>query len=158
MCSSDLFPSHDTRGIGYCVKYVSKVDTAHPGFISKIFASKGLGKEYLKRSDAFYNRFKGEDTREYYRTQSGLKIGIPTYWRNKLWSEDERDALWIQKLDKQVRYVRGMKFDVSTPEGIHQYYEALNREQRINEELGYPKKAWERKKYKNSREKFGISN
>ena len=49
-----------------------------------------------------------------------------------------------------------MKIDVSTPEGIHEYYEALAREQRINVELGYPKEAWERKKYKNSREKFGI--
>lgn len=146
------------QSIGYCVKYVSKTDAAHPGFVSRVFASKGLGKGFLRRSDAIYNRFKGEDTREYYRTKSGLKIGIPTYWRNKLWTEEERGKLWIQKLDKNVRYVRGMKIDVSTPEGIHEYYEALAREQRINVELGYPKEAWERKKYKNSREKFGISN
>ena len=70
---------------------------------------------------------------------------------------EERNKLWIQKLDKNVRYVRGMKIDISTPEGIHEYYEVLAREQRINVELGYPKEAWERKKYKNSREKFGIS-
>ena len=50
-----------------------------------------------------------------------------------------------------------MKIDVSTPKGIHEYYEALAREQQINVELGYPKEAWEKKKYKNSREKFGIS-
>ena len=88
---------------------------------------------------------------------SPLKIGIPTYWRNKLWTEEEKDKLWIQKLDKNVRYVRGMKIDISTPEGIHEYYEALAREQRINVEWGYPKETWERKKYKNAREKFGIS-
>ena len=78
----------------------------------------------------------------------GNQIGIPTYWRNKLWTEEEKGKLWIQKLDKNVRYVRGMKIDISTPKGIHEYYEALAREQRINVELGYPKEAWERKNTK----------
>ena len=49
------------RSIGYCVKYVSKADAAHPGFVSRVFASKGLGKGFLRRSEAIYNRFKGKD-------------------------------------------------------------------------------------------------
>ena len=71
------------KSVGYCVKYVSKVDAAHPGFTSKVFASKGLGKGWLNRYDARLNKFQGEETREYYKAPSGQKLAMPTYFRNK---------------------------------------------------------------------------
>ena len=142
--------------VGYCVKYVSKVDPAHPGFISKIFASKGLGKGWLNRYEARLNKFQGENTREYYKTPSGQKLAIPTYFRNKLWTDEEREQLWLQKLNKQTRYVRGEKIDISTIEGEREYGQALKYRQDENVALGYPAEPWNLEKYKKSRKKFGL--
>lgn len=142
--------------VGYCVKYVSKVDPAHPGFISKVFASKGLGKGWLNRYDARLNKFQGENTREYYKTPSGQKLAMPTYYRNKLWTDEEREQLWLQKLNKQIRYVRGEKIDVSTMKGEQEYGQAIKYRQDENVALGYPAEPWNLEKYKKSRKKFGL--
>ena len=97
------------KSVGYCVKYVSKADPVHKEFNGKIFASKGLGKSFLNRGDKNINKFDGENTKEYYRTPSGIKIALPMYYRNKIWTEEEREQLWLQKLNAGDRYVRGDK-------------------------------------------------
>ena len=142
--------------MGYCVKYVSKVDTAHPRFTSKVFASKGLGKGWLNRYDARLNKFQGENTREYYKTPSGQKLAMPTYFRNKLWTDEEREQLWLQKLNKQTRYVRGEKIDVSTTEGEQEYARAIEYRQKENVALGYPNEPWSLQKYKKKPQKIWI--
>ena len=146
----------DDVSVGYCIKYVSKVDPAHPGFISKVFASKGLGKGWLNRYDARLNKFQGENTREYYKTPSGQKLAMPTYFRNKLWTDEEREQLWLQKLNKQTRYIRGEKIDISTTEGEQEYGKALKYRQDENVALGYPAEPWNLEKYKKNRKKFGL--
>ena len=142
--------------MGYCVKYVSKVDKDHPGFISKVFASKGLGRAFLGRYDAKLNEFKGEDTREYYKAPNGAKMALPRYYRNKLYTEAQREKLWIQRLNKNEIYVRGEKIDISTEEGYKEYIEALKYRQQENVALGYPKEPWSKKSYKKMREEFGL--
>lgn len=144
------------QSVGYCVKYVSKIDEAHPGYISKIFASKGLGKGFLSRCEAELNKFNGTETREYYKTPSGIKLALPRYYRNKLYTEEQREQLWINLLDKQTRYVRGEKIDISTPEGEKEYIKAVLYRQAENVQLGYPKNPWKKKNYKKVREKFGL--
>ena len=72
------------RSINYIVKYVTKIDPTHPGFMGKIFTSKGIGAEYEKRIDAKRNEFKEDKTDERYRTPSGLIMAMPVYYRNKL--------------------------------------------------------------------------
>lgn len=59
--------------------------------------------------------------REYYRFRNGSKGALPVYYRNKLWNEDEREYLWTQKLDEQIRFVKGHKIDVSTEKGEKEY-------------------------------------
>jgi hypothetical protein len=81
---------------------------------------------------------------------------MPTYFRNKLWTDKEREQLWLQKLNKQTRYVRGEKIDISTMEGEREYDQALKYRQDENVALGYPAKPWNLKKYKKSRKKFGL--
>ena len=147
----------DDTSVGYCVKYVSKVDPAHPGFNSKVFASKGLGKGWLQRFEAGHNKFNGEKTREYYKAPNGQKLALPRYFRNKLWTDEQREQLWINRLNTNIRYVRGEKIDISTPEGEQEYYEAVMYRQRENVALGYSGNPWSEKKYKKSRVKFGLS-
>ena len=62
----------------------------------------------------------------------------------------------VLKLNKQTRYVRGEKIDVSTMEGEREYDQALKYRQDENVALGYPAEPWNLKKYKKSRKKFGL--
>lgn len=144
------------KSVGYCVKYVSKVDEKHPDFVSKVFASKGLGIGYLKKHQANQNKFNGKETKEYYKTPSGIKLALPKYYRNKLYSEKEREQLWINMLDKNKRYVRGEEIDISTSKGWKEYYEAVKYRQRENVELGYSEQPWRKIEYIKSRKKLGI--
>lgn len=136
------------KTINYIVKYISKTDIKHKEYKSKILATPGIGKGYLKRRDRENNKYKGKDTREYYRTRQGIKLALPIYYRNHIYSEEEREKLWLQKLDEEVRYVNGVKIDVS--KGEEGYKHRLKQEQRKNHELGYGERTdWERLKYEN---------
>ena len=91
--------------INYIVKYVTKIDLVHKNFVGKILCSKGIGSNYLNRLDSKYNLFNDTETREYYKTREGLKLSLPIYYRNKLYSDDERERLWLNLLDKEERWV-----------------------------------------------------
>ena len=60
-------------------------------------------------------------------------------------------ALWLKKLDEEVRYVNGVK--VSIKEGEEEYYKLLEQERMKNKRLGYgnDERNWELKKYENER-------
>jgi hypothetical protein len=139
------------RTINYIVKYVNKIDEHHKEYTSKILVSPGIGKNYINRIDRRNNKFKGNETNETYKTRNGLKIALPIYYRNKIYSEEEKEKLWLAKLDKEERWVCGTKIDIS--KGEEQYYRELEHYRKINKELGYGdnEKNWERKKYENER-------
>ena len=61
---------------------------------------------------------------------------MPTYFRNKLYSDEEKEKLWVEKLDKQERWVGKQKIDVSKTEG--DYIEAVRQMRVVNRELGFP--------------------
>ena len=71
------------KTINYIVKYCNKLDTQHKGYVPKIMTSSGIGKKFIERIDSEINRFNGEDTIEYYRTNDGLKLSLQIYYRNK---------------------------------------------------------------------------
>ena len=86
-----------------------KENEIKPEFQGKILSSTGIGKEYLNRLDAKRNAFKGEQTDETYRLRNGQRINLPTYYRNKIYSEEEKDQLWINKQEQGYRYIMGEK-------------------------------------------------
>lgn len=135
------------RSIGYCVKYVSKVDEKHPNFQAKILTSKGIGKGFVDNTDFQRKKFKGKKTEEYYRLPNGVKLSMPIYYRNKLYSEEEREELWLNKLDKQERYVCGQRIDISTKEGIMNYLKVREYQADRTTRLGYPEEPWAKKRY-----------
>lgn len=144
------------RTVSYIVKYVHKVDTDHKYYKSKVLTSPGIGSNYLKRPDHERNKFKGKETNEAYRTESGHKLSLPIYYRNKIYSEKERDQLWIQKLDQDIRYVGGIKVKNSDTKG---YYNILELQREKNMRLGYgtDEKDWNRENYEIERRKLMIS-
>lgn len=140
--------------IGYIVKYITKIDSDHKGFEPKIFASAGIGAGYFKRDDHKTNKFNGINTREYYQTRSGYKLNLPKYYRNKIYSDDEKEKLWINKLDKNERWVLGTKIDISKSED--RYYTILKQAHEKNKRLGYgdDTEEWSITRYKKDRKKL----
>lgn len=147
------------KTINYITKYCTKMDEVHKGYTPKILTSAGIGKAYVERPDAQKNKYNGEETEEVYRTRTGTKLALPIYWRNKIYDEEEREQLWIFKLDKQERWVCGEKVDVSTPEGEKQYEELREYHRKRNKRLGYgdDSKEWSSWEYKESQRKLKIA-
>lgn len=125
----------NNKTVNYIVKYLNKVDQKHPNYVSKMFASKGIGKNYLNRSDKDNNKYIPNKTIETYTTREGTKLNLPIYYRNYIYTEEEREKLWLEKLDKQIRWVNGQKIDISN--GDEDYYKILETERLRNERLGY---------------------
>ena len=137
--------------INYNIKYVHKIDKDHKEYKPKILCSPGIGKHYLQTIAANKNKYKEKQTNEAYLTKSGIKLALPIYYRNHIYSETEKEQLWLQMLDKQKRYVNGREINVSNND--EEYYKILEEEREKNTMLGYgdDKKNWERKRYENAK-------
>ena len=139
------------KTINYITKYVTKTDIKHKEYNSKILCSPGIGKNYIDRIDSELNKYNGEKTKETYTTRQGKKLALPIYYRNMIYTEEEREKLWLQKLDKEERYVCGEKVDIS--KGEENYYKLLKFYRNKNIRLGYGdnSKNWDLKRYENER-------
>ena len=137
--------------ITYLTKYMTKKDFKHKFYKPLVLCSPGIGSQYMGRYDVNNNKYKGPDTNEKYRFRSGFKVALPIYYRNYVYSEEEREKLWLHKLDEEIRWVDGYKIDVS--ENDDSYYHLLNLARLKNERLGYgdSEDDWERKRYERSR-------
>jgi len=78
-------------------------------------------------------------------------MNLPIYYRNAIYTEEEREQLWLQKLDKGIMYVCGEKVDVS--ENDEELNKLREYHRNRNKRLGYGdnKINWDRKKYEQQR-------
>lgn len=141
----------NTKTINYIVKYVTKLDGDHEGFQGKIHCSPGIGKKYNKSFNAQQNGYKQEKTDETYKLPNGAKVALPVYYRNKIYTEEEKEKLWLEKIDKGKRFVNGVRVDIRTSRGRDHFYRILGDAQRLNKRLGYGDRTWKKKKYEASR-------
>lgn len=144
------------KTINYIIKYATKIDEKNKGFKGKILSSKGMGNGYIKRGDSRLNRYTKEGTTETYITRQGIKMGLPTYYRNHLYTDEQKEKLWLEKLDKNIRWVNGKKIDISNGEA--DYFAYLKLAQSKSKRLGYGsgELTWEEKKYQNERRNLKI--
>lgn len=140
----------NAKTINYIIKYVTKIDNDHKEFQSTILCSKGIGKNYLNTWSAKQNRYQGNQTKDNYRLPNGNKVNLPIYYRNKIYTEEQREKLWIELINKNIRYVRGEKINIATKAGQQEYWKALQYQQKKNIELGYGNRDWIKKDYENS--------
>ena len=92
------------------------------------------------------NEYRGKDTNTTYRLPNGAKINLPTYYKNKLYTEEEKEELWKAKLDKGKVYVMGEECDIDDQESytkLLQYHQA-----RAKKIMRYDEIQWEKEKYK----------
>lgn len=141
------------KTINYITKYVTKIDKDHQGYKAIILTSPGIGNNYTKNKHGDWkkNKFKESETDDTYRTREGYKLALPIYYRNKIYTEEEREALWLHKLDKEERYINGIKIKINNNEKA--YIEALKYAQQQNIELGYgsDKQNWKQEEYEYNR-------
>ena len=135
------------RTVNYIIKYITKQDADHKHYKSIILTSAGIGSNYINRYDSKKNEYNEGNTNETYRTRTGHKIAMPTYWRNKIYSEEQREKLWIEKLNKEERYICGERINIKQDEKI--YYNILEYHRKRNKELGYgtDEKDWKQEEY-----------
>lgn len=134
----------NAKTVNYIIKYVTKMDMQHKAYKSRVLASKGIGKNYMDRSDWKKNVYKEGETDERYRVPNGAKVALPKYYRNKIYTEEEREKLWVEKIDKGERWILGQKVT-----NDKDYFELLKHAQEQNRKLGYgtDHKDWNREVY-----------
>lgn len=140
------------RTINYIVKYVTKVDTTHKNFKAQIFCSKGIGSQYINDFAKRKHQYKGTETKEYYTLPDGRKIGLPIYYRNKLFTEEEREKLWINRIELDTRYVNGIKICnvMGGSDKNYKYFlNVLETAQETNKKIGYgdDSNEWKKENY-----------
>ena len=145
------------KTINYIVKYITKIDNDHQEYEPKIFCSAGIGSNYIytingrkEKTDGRgikFNKYNGEETREYYLTKKGFKLALPMYYRNYIYTEEEKEKLWIQKLNKQEKYVDKVKYELKTDEDIKNYLNALKTAQKNNIKNGYGQRKYKEQEY-----------
>lgn len=136
------------KTINYISKYVTKIDVDHKWFTGKVLTSAGIGSNYINKLNSKINTFNGTETIEVYKNNTGFKTALPMYYRNKIYTEEERQMLWINKLNENTRYVCGEKIDISTTQGIKMYERCRDFYRKKNKQLGYGSMNWNSGDYK----------
>lgn len=113
----------NARTANYITKYMFKVDKNHPNYKPIVLCSKGIGSCYADNRKV-----------DSYRLDNGKKVALPTYWKNKMYNDEEREQMWIKLLDENVRYINGKKFAGDDIEGI---FNEMQYMREINEKLGF---------------------
>lgn len=96
----------------YVTKYITKRDEKHKDFIPTILCSAGIGAGYLNRADSELNRYRESKTNETYRLRNGMKLNLPIYYRNKLYTDEEREQLFLEKIKKGKVWIMGQECDI----------------------------------------------
>lgn len=146
------------KTINYITKYTTKLDKDHKNYKPIILNSKGIGKDYINRKNANKHLYQGENTNENYILKNGSKSQLPIYYRNKLYTEEQREKLWIYKLNKEERWILGKKIDTSNDSGVELFEKVLIEAQKKNKELGYGDNSaeWKKQNYNVTNKKLKL--
>lgn len=124
----------NAQTVNYIVKYIYKIDAKHKHYNSRILTSAGIGANYPKSINSNRNKYNGTNTIETYKTRNGRNTALPIYWRNKIYTDSERERLWLHRLDRNERWIGGEKVKADDAESTLKkllWYRA------INKKLGY---------------------
>lgn len=136
------------KTINYIGKYLLKADTGHEGFRPRLLCSPGLGKTYLDR-EWTKHEYKPKKTEQRVRFSNGQYGAMPTYYRRKRWTDEEREKLRIEQLDANIGYIGKVKYEnwnsIQTQTILQEYRKKKRQE---DEAIGYKTNTWIRKKFR----------
>lgn len=122
----------------YIVKYVTKVDRQHLDFTPKILVSRGLGKKYAEKVvNKDIHKFQGNNTINYITLPNGQKTMMPDYYKKKLWSDEERETMWMDNYDKMIKRKGQIVFDMTKPDQRDKYWRYVKQKRKDAIKLGY---------------------
>lgn len=110
------------KTINYITKYMTKTDLDNPDFVGIVLASAGLGAKFTESYNAKRCRYnENGETIETYKFRDGKQAYLPKYYREKIYTEEQRELLWIKKIEEGYSYVMGEKIDTRTEDGKKMY-------------------------------------
>ncbi len=121
-----------SRSINYMTKYMLKVDIKHPSFKQIVLASAGIGAGYMNRLDYLWQKqnYKKINVATY-TFRNGTKMAMPKYYKNKIFTEEEREVMWINNLNRGLLWIYGEKVkadDWKTIKNLREYWQKYGRE------------------------------
>lgn len=137
----------DQSTVSYITKYMLKGSEKFPDYISRVYSSGGIGADYVKSTDAKKrNQYRGKDTNQKLKTESGKEIELPMYWKKKLYTDYQRELLRIDSIEKQEKWVNGNRIDMTDPDWYKEYRAALDYQRERAKEAGFQKPQKNQKK------------
>ena len=136
----------NAKTVNYLMKYITKIDTDHKGFIGEVLCSPGIGAKWWKehQSDVTYNYRPGR-TRTDYILNTGQRIPLPSYYKNHIHTEEEREQIWRDFMDKEQISILG------TPHSLRSEHleNITEKAKEINKFLDYgnDSKEWRKREY-----------
>lgn len=117
----------NSRSVNYMTKYMLKVDIKHPEFKQIVLASKGIGSDYFDRLDYLWQKqnYKNINVATY-TFRNGTKIAMPKYYKNKIFTDKEREKMWINNLNRGLLWICGEKVkadDWNTIDNLRKYWQ-----------------------------------
>ena len=105
-------------------------DLDNPDYISIVLCSKGLGANYAKENQ-LKHRWNGEKTIITYKARNGQDLPLPRYYKTTIYTDDQRQLLWLYTEDKGTKWVKG--FEIIEANTVNKdYYERLLKEKNEN--------------------------
>lgn len=122
----------NSRSINYMTKYMLKVDIKHPKFKQIVLASPGIGAGYMDRLDHLWQKqnYKNINVATY-TFRNGTKMAMPRYYKDKIFTEKEKEIMWINNLNRGVLWIYGEKVkanDWKTIDNLRRYWQKYGRE------------------------------
>lgn len=125
----DIRPYLSTAGVNYITNYSLKLDAQHAFYKPLICCSKGIGENYITDDVKILKKFNGVNTPDYYTLNNGQKVALPKYYRNKIYSEEERQQLYLLRLQKKEIFVCGVEVDRNDIEKIQKLRKAAQQQE-----------------------------
>ena len=90
-------------------------------------ASKGIGSGYFDRLDYLWQKqnYKNINVATY-TFRNGTKMAMPKYYKNKLFTDKEREKMWINNLNRGLLWIFGEKVkanDWKTIDNLRRYWQ-----------------------------------
>lgn len=131
-----IFPGNGSIKVRYIMNYVQKNDPDHSDFTQIVLTSPGIGgRDFEASGAATWAKYDGEKTRDTYRCKDGIIKGLPHYYKNKIYTDEQKEKLWIMKMERHYHYTAGIR--VEAWEGKERDLELLQQAREDNRTLGY---------------------
>lgn len=131
----------------YITKYMTKMDVKHRWFTGRVFTSAGIGREYIDKK-RIRNRYRGKDTKDTYMCENGQEIAMPTYYKNKLYTEEEREMIWGFKQEDPMEWISGTRIykkDEKLKKELIEYNRKIQKETHFDNPREWKEKSKENK-------------